>query len=63
MAGFLFRLELEDGAAGHRATVSGAVPNWPVGSQIHLRGRTLRVIGRRDDDSDQPPILIVEEAS
>ena len=38
-----------------------AVPDWPVGSQIYFRGRTLRVIGRRDDDADQPPVLVVEE--
>ena len=63
MAGFLFRLELEDGAAADPSTVSVAVPNWPTGSQIHVRGRTLRVIGRRDDDSDQPPVLIVEDES
>jgi hypothetical protein len=28
---------------------------------IHLGKRTLRVIGKRDDDADRPPILIVEE--
>ena len=63
MAGFLFRLELESGAAADPSTVTVAVPNWPVGSQIYFRGRTLRVIGRRDDDSDQPPVLVVEETS
>jgi hypothetical protein len=64
MAGFLFRLETAGGAAAaDPSTVRVAVPNWPVGSQIYFRGRTLRVIGRRDDDSDQPPVLVVEEAS
>jgi hypothetical protein len=29
---------------------------------IHLGKRTLRVIGKRDDDGDQPPVLVVEEA-
>jgi hypothetical protein len=53
VAGFLFRLELEDGAAADPSTVTVAVPNWPVGSQIHVRGRTLRVLGRRDDDSSR----------
>jgi hypothetical protein len=61
MAGFLFRLELEDGAAADPSTVTVRFPNWPVGSQIYFRGRTLRVIGRRNDDSDQPPVLIVED--
>ena len=63
MAGFLFRLELEDGTVADPSTVTVAVPDWPVGSQIHVRGRTLRVIGRRDDDTEQPPVLVVEESS
>ena len=61
MAGFLFRLETADGAAADPYAVSVAVPDWPVGSQIHVRGRTLRVIGTRDDDADQPPVLVVEQ--
>ena len=60
MAGFLFRLELESGAAADPPTFSAARPDWPVGSLIHCRGRTLRVVGRRDDDGDQPPVLVVE---
>ena len=40
-----------------------AVPDWPVGSQIYFRGRTLRVIGWRDDDADQAPVLIVEDTA
>jgi hypothetical protein len=27
---------------------------------IPLGNRALRVIGKRDDDADQPPVLIVE---
>lgn len=61
MAGFLFRPELESGAAADPRTLSAARPDWPVGSQIHSRGRTLRVVGARDDDGDQPPVLVVEE--
>ncbi len=40
--------------------LSAAVPDWPDGSMIHLGKRALRVIGKRDD-SDQPPVLIVED--
>jgi hypothetical protein len=29
---------------------------------IPLGHRALRVIGKRDDDAEQPPVLIVEEA-
>ena len=50
MAGFLFSLETVDGAAAEPPTFATAVPNWSA----------LRVIGKRDDDADQPPVLIVE---
>ena len=61
MAGFLFRLETEDGAPAEPPTLSSAVPNWGAGDTIHLGKRTLRVIGKRDDDGDQPPVLVVED--
>ena len=61
MAGFLFRLETADGAAADPPTV--ARPDWPVGSMIHSGGRTLRVIGRRDDDVAKALILVVEETA
>jgi hypothetical protein len=61
MAGFLFRLETADGAPADPSTLRAAVPNWPKSSTIHLGGRTLRVIGRRDEDADQPPVLVVED--
>jgi hypothetical protein len=32
----------------------------PVRGAIHVGRRTLRVIGKRDDDADQPPVLIGE---
>jgi hypothetical protein len=61
-AGFLFRLETPDGAPAEPPTIGSAVPNWNPGDTIPLGGRTLRVVGLRDDDADQPPVLIVEEA-
>jgi hypothetical protein len=63
MTGFLFRLETADGAPAEPSTLSAAVPNWRPGDTIHLGRRTLRVIARRDDDADRPPVLVVEEAS
>jgi hypothetical protein len=39
------------------------VHNWKAGDTIPLGRTTLRVIGKRDDDADQPPVLIVEDAS
>ena len=61
MAGFLFRLETKDGAPAEPRQLTSVVPNWRSGDTIHLGERTLRVIGKRDDDADQPPVLIVED--
>jgi hypothetical protein len=36
------------------------VPDWKAGDTIPLGGRTLRVVRIRDDDADQPPVLVVE---
>jgi hypothetical protein len=61
---FTFRLELEDGTPADPPTFSAAVPNWKAGDTIPLgRGRMLRVVRIRDDDADQPPVLIVERRS
>jgi hypothetical protein len=60
MAGFLFRLESADGAPAYSPTLSAAVPDCPDGSMIYLGGRTLRVISRRDEEADRPPVLVVE---
>ena len=59
---FLFKLEHEDGTPAEPPTVAVAVPNMGPGDTIPLGKRTLRVIGKRDDDADQPPVLVVEEA-
>jgi hypothetical protein len=39
-----------------------AVPNWRPGDTIPLGHRTLRVLDVRDDDADQAPVLVVEDA-
>ena len=62
MAGFLFRLETSEGVPADPPTLASAVPNWKAGDTIPLGRTTLRVVGIRDDDADQPPVLIVEEA-
>jgi hypothetical protein len=54
MAGFLFRLETTDGEPAEPPTLSCAVPNWKEGDRIPLGRRTLRVVGKRDEDADQP---------
>jgi hypothetical protein len=58
MAGFLFRLETEDGKPADPPTLSAAVPNWSVGDSTYFGYKTMRVVGQRDDEADQPPVLI-----
>jgi hypothetical protein len=60
---FLFRLETADGVPAEPATLTSAVPNWSAGDTIPLGRRTLRVLSVRDDDADQPPVLVVEHAA
>jgi hypothetical protein len=61
MAGFLFRLELEDGTRAVPPTFETAVHTWRPGDTIPLGRRELRVVDIRDDDADRPPVLIVED--
>ena len=55
------QLETVDGAPAEPPTFATAVPNWSPGDVIPLGNRALRVIGKRDDDADQPPVLVVED--
>ena len=59
---FLFRLETREGRPAEPPTLKSAVPNWQAGDTIPLGRRTLLVVGVRDDEADQPPVLVVEEA-
>jgi hypothetical protein len=63
VAGFMFRLETAEGARAEPPTLETVVPNWKAGDTIPLGRRMLRVVGIRDDDADQPPVLIVEESA
>jgi hypothetical protein len=58
---FLFKLETRDGLPADPPTLRSAVPDWKIGHSIYFGDRTLRVVGVRE--ADQPPVLIVEEAS
>jgi hypothetical protein len=58
---FLFKLETTEGAPAEPPSLSTAVPNWRSGDTIPLGRRTLRVVRIRDDDVDQPPVLVVED--
>jgi hypothetical protein len=58
---FRFRLETADGRPVEPAQLTSAVPNWRAGDTIPLGARTLRVVDVRDDDTDEPPVLFVED--
>ena len=60
---FQFRLELEDGTPADPPTLRTAVPTWRADDTIPLGRRTLRVVTVRDDDADQAPVLLVEDAA
>jgi hypothetical protein len=60
---FAFRLEFEDGRPVEPRIFRAAVPNWHPGDTIPLGDRTLLVVHVRDDDADQPPVLVVEDAA
>jgi hypothetical protein len=57
-----FRLQRTDGEPADPPTYRTTVLRWRQGDTIPLgRDRTLRVLGVRDEDADQPPVLIVED--
>jgi hypothetical protein len=57
----MFELEREDGTPADPPSLSAAVPMWRPGDAIQLGGRTLHVVDIRDDDADQPPVLVVSD--
>ena len=58
---FMYRLEREDGTPADPPTFRTAVPTWNVGDTIPLGRGSLRVVALRDDDADNPPVLVVED--
>jgi hypothetical protein len=62
-AGFLSKLETPNGEPAEPSSFSSAVQNWAAGETIHFGHRTVRVVGVRDDDADQPPVLVIEDAA
>jgi hypothetical protein len=55
-------LELKAATPADPPTFRTAVPNWRACDVIPLGGLSLRVVEVRDDDADQAPTLIVENA-
>jgi hypothetical protein len=61
---FRFKLELQDGSSAEPPSITSAVPNMRPGDTIPLGAdKALRVVQVRDDDADQPPVLVVEVAA
>ena len=60
---FLFRLETAEGEPAEPETLASAVPNWRTGDTIPLGRKTLRVVRVRDEEADQPPVLVVEDVA
>jgi hypothetical protein len=58
---FTFKLELADGTPADPPVLQTAVPNWEPGNTIPLGVRTLRVVGVRQDEPDENPVLVVED--
>jgi hypothetical protein len=57
-----FRLQRSDGSPAEPPTYRSTVLTWRQGDEIPLgRDRRLRVLGVRDDDADQSPVLVVED--
>jgi hypothetical protein len=60
---FMFKLETRDGDPADPPTFSTAVPGRRVGDTIPVGRRSLRVVDVRDDNFDEPPVLVVEGVS
>jgi hypothetical protein len=58
---FTFKPETIDGEPAEPPSITSAVPNWRPGDTIPLGNRTLGVVRIRDDDADQPPVLVVDD--
>jgi len=59
----LFRLGYERARRADPPTLKSAVPDWRAGDTIPLGQRTLRVVDVRDEDVNQPPVLVMEHAA
>jgi hypothetical protein len=61
---FTFKLERADGTPAEPPSIQSSVLRWTHGDTIPLgANRTLRVLRVRDDDADQPPVLVVEDVA
>jgi hypothetical protein len=61
---FTIKLEQADGTPADPPSIRTTVTNWRPGDTIPLGAKkSLRVVRLRDDDADQPPVLVVEDVA
>ncbi|HET8873429.1 MAG TPA: hypothetical protein VFM83_07050 [Gaiellaceae bacterium] len=61
---FTFRLERLVGAPANPPSFRTVAARWEPGDTVPLgASRTLQVVRVRDDDADQPPVLVVQDVS
>lgn len=61
---FTIKLERLDGTPANPPSITSTVTNWRPGDTIPISAeRSLQVVRIRDDDADQPPVLVVEDAA
>jgi hypothetical protein len=61
---FTFKLERLDGTPADPPSFKTSVLVWKPGDRIPLSSnRTLQVVRVRDEDADQPPVLVVADAA
>jgi hypothetical protein len=62
--GYHFRLQRTDGSPADPSTYRSSTLTWRQGDKIPLTAeRTLRVLDVRDDDADEPPVLVVADVA
>jgi hypothetical protein len=60
----IYKLEHEDGTPADPPTFRSSTLNWRQGDKIPMTAeRRLRMLGVRDGEADQPPVLMVDEPS
>jgi hypothetical protein len=58
-----FELRRVDGTPADPPTLTTVAPLWRPGDTIPLGRRTLRVVEVRQGNSDERPVLVVEDVS
>jgi hypothetical protein len=59
-----FKLERLDGTPAEPASIKTTILSWQPDDTIPLNAnRTLQAVRVRDEDADQPPVLVVADAA